>query len=327
MGSADPLVFSIQHFCIHDGPGIRSLVFFKGCPLRCPWCQNVESWKAVPEIAFKAALCIGCGRCVRLCPEHAVARAGTRDAGRCRLCLRCIEGCPSGALSLFGIARSPEEIVGELRPEFSLLRSSGGGVTLTGGEPTLYPEFTAELAWRLRAEGIDVSVETCGLFDMERLRPLLRELRLVLFDIKVFDPDLHLRLCGKDNTVIRCNLRTLAEEARGRDAPPVWPRLPLVPGMTDDRDNILGWAGFLQGLGISFLTVVPYHPMGEVKRRWLGLPDGPGLRTPTEDEIAGIEELFSAEGIRVYRPGEEEYPVDLPGSDGRDPRSCPCLTV
>ncbi|HQJ08170.1 MAG TPA: glycyl-radical enzyme activating protein [Deltaproteobacteria bacterium] len=317
MGSTDPLIFSIQHFCLHDGPGIRSLVFFKGCPLRCPWCQNVESWKAEAEIAFKGKLCIGCGTCVGRCPERALAAAGKRDKKRCRRCFTCVEACPSGALTRFGVARSAEEIARELRPEFSLLKTSGGGVTLSGGEPALYPEFTEKLAGLLHDEGIDVAMETCGLFDFERLTPLLRKLQLVLFDIKIHDSDRHKRICGADNAVIRHNLKSLVEAGPEKGFPPVWPRLPIVPGMTDGKENIGGWAGFLSSLGIRFLTLVPYHPMGAVKRTWLGLPDGPDLRTPTEAELKGIEELFQAEGITVYRPGDEDFTLALGPSQAK----------
>ncbi len=308
MGSPDPLVFSLQHFCLHDGPGIRSLVFFKGCPLRCPWCQNVESWKVSPEVAFKPGLCISCGTCVEACPEHAVTAVGRRDASRCRLCFTCVERCPSGAMTLIGKQLSPEEVMETLRPEFPLLKDSGGGVTFTGGEPTLFPDFAARLAGLLRAEGIDVAMETCGLFDHESLQPLLNKLHLVLFDIKIHDPGRHRDICGADNDAIKRNLKSLAEAMHRHEGPVVWPRLPLVPAMTDGQDNIRGWAGFLRGLGLSRLTVVPYHPMGSGKRRWLGLPDGPALRTHTDTEIEHIEELFTEEGIRAYKPGEEDFP-------------------
>jgi pyruvate formate lyase activating enzyme len=226
-------------------------------------------------------------------------------------------------MTRIGVSRSVEELVEDLRPEFSLFRTSGGGVTFTGGEPTLYPEFTARLAKFLRTEGIDVAMETCGLFDLESLKPLLRELQLVLFDIKIYDTAQHRRICGADNMVIKQNLKYLVEARRRQEAPFVWPRLPLAPGMTDGQDNIKGWAGFLHGLGISFLTIVPYHPMGACKRRWLGLPDGPELRVPTDAELKDIERLFSAEGIRVYKPGEENFEVDYIDSEKRAPsRRC-----
>ena len=307
MGSPEPLIFSLQHFCVHDGPGIRSLVFFKGCQLHCAWCQNVESWRADAEIGFKPHLCIGCERCVERCPRHAIATPGHRDAERCGGCFTCVEACPSGATTRFGMKRTPEEIITEIRPEFPLLRESGGGVTLTGGEPTLFPVFAASLASLLRSEGIQVALETCGFFKLEQLRPFLMELQLVLFDIKVFDSERHRLLCGSENGVIKENLRALAEASKKGEAPPVWPRLPLVPGMTDGEANFRSWAGFLRDIGIPFLTVVPYHPMGANKRRWLGLPAGPDIRVPKEEEIEAIVELFYTHGVMVSKPGEEDF--------------------
>jgi glycyl-radical enzyme activating protein len=321
MASRDPLVFSVQHFCLHDGPGIRSLVFFKGCPLRCPWCQNVESWKAEAEMAFKPLLCIGCRACVDRCRQQAMAAPGRRDAARCTACAACADACPSGALLRFGASRSAEEIVEELRPEFPLFRTSGGGVTFTGGEPALYPEFCAGLAGMLRAEGIGVALETCGLFDLQRLWPLLHELQLVFFDIKIFDRADHKRICGADNRVITQNLASLVAAMERQDAPALWPRLPLVPGMTDTRDNIEGWASFLSELGLSFVTIVPYHPMGAGKRTWLGLPDSPELRIPTAEDLEAVEELFAARGIRVFAPGEEH--IQLTASERKNAAAPP----
>ena len=214
----------------------------------------------------------------------------------------------------FGISRSVEELVEELRPEFSLFRTSGGGVTLTGGEPTLYPEFMARLSKSLRDEGIDIALETCGFFNLDMLRPLLQELQLVLFDIKVFDEAQHRRLCGVENTMIKKNLTSLVEAWNRKEGPFIWPRLPIVPGMTDGHDNIKGWAGFLLGLGISFLTIVPYHTMGVSKRRWLGLPASLEFLVPMDAELKLIEQLFFAEGIKVYRPGEESVQEHYDGA-------------
>jgi len=183
----------------------------------------------------------------------------------------------------------------------------------------MYPEFTAGLAKLLRIEGIDIALETCGLFDLGRLKPLLHELQHVLFDIKIYEKTQHRWLCGTDNTVIKENLKYLVEAARSREAPFVWPRLPLVPGMTDGQDNIKGWAGFLRSLGIDFLTIVPYHPMGIGKRSWLNLPEGPKLRAPTDAELRDIEGLLTAEGIMVYKPGDEEFQLHSIGPEKRVP--------
>lgn len=309
MGSADPLVFSLQHFCLHDGPGIRSIVFFKGCPLRCAWCQNVESWNRHAEIAFKAHLCIGCTACVKNCPAHAMQDIGKRDKDRCLGCHTCIKNCPSGAMTLFGTSRSPESILEELRPEFPLFRTSGGGVTFSGGEPALHPEFVAGIAGALGREGIESALETCGCFDLEKAWTLIREVAYLLFDIKLFREEDHRRFCGAGNRVIKDNLRSLARDCGGNTRPLLWPRFPLVPGITGGEENIRGWAELLQELGIPRVTIVPYHPMGENKRRWLGLAEGPAIRIPDEEELLAAETLFNAGGIRVYRSGEEDWNI------------------
>jgi pyruvate formate lyase activating enzyme len=210
-------------------------------------------------------------------------------------------------MTRFGVKRTPEEIVAELRPEFPLLEESGGGVTLSGGEPTLFPEFATSLTRLLRSEGIQVALETCGFFKLEQLRLLLAELELVLFDIKVFDGEQHRLVCGSDNKVIKENLKSLAEAGRKGEAPPVWPRLPLVPGMTDGHENLRAWAGFLRHIGIPSLTVVPYHHLGANKRGWLGFPATPDIRVPKEEEIEAAAKLFHNQGIRVSKPGEEDF--------------------
>jgi len=305
----EPLTLSIQHFCLQDGPGVRSLVFFKGCPLRCAWCQNPESWSPEPEPAFKGSLCLGCGECVAQCPEQALARPGERDPLRCRLCFTCVEACPSGALARHGEPRGVDELVEALRPEFPLLRDSGGGVTLSGGEPTLFPALAARLAARLREEGIHVALETCGHFapDADFVVELLDALDLVLFDVKLFDEPEHRRLCGAGNARIKRNLRLLAERAARGEGPLVWPRLPLVPGITDGQDNLRGWAGLLVEAGLTRLTLVPAHALGESKRAWLGLPPGPAIEQPTDGQVEAARALLAGAGVAACLPADEDW--------------------
>jgi pyruvate formate lyase activating enzyme len=210
-------------------------------------------------------------------------------------------------------------LLAELRPEFPLYRTSGGGVTLTGGEPALWAGFAADLAEALRAEGIPVAMETCGLFPTSGVAGsreattgvaadvgrLLRSLDLVLFDVKVFNEAEHRRLCGAGNARIKENLRALAATA-GRDGNPVvWARLPLVPEVTAGEGNLGAWAGFLRRCGLSRLTLVPYHSLGESKRAWLGLPAGPAFRAPTEAEIVAARDVLAASGVSACAPGEE----------------------
>jgi glycyl-radical enzyme activating protein len=300
-----PPVFSIQHFCLHDGPGIRSVIFFKGCPLRCDWCQNPESWSPEPEIGFKEKLCISCGRCAAACPADSGTKPVYRDGSLCRKCFSCTDACPSGALVRLGVRKTGEEILREVAPEVPLFRESGGGVTFSGGEPALYPDFCAGLAKKLRAKKIHVAMETSGMFSPEAAKRLLREIDLVLFDIKLFSDREHSGHCKTGNDVIRKNLRYLAGIKSGR--PKLWPRLPLVPGVTGTQENLASWAVFLKKLGVRAVSLVPYHRMGNDKRTWLGLDPAPVYGVPSQEEVTAAMEVFRKHGLSVCLPGEEVW--------------------
>jgi len=327
---AQPLVFSIQHFCLHDGPGVRSLVFFKGCPLRCVWCQNPESWSTEQELGFKAHLCINCQTCVNVCSEKAMLAVGKRDRNRCRLCFTCASRCLTGALVCFGTPQTVESIMEELRPEYPFFRSSGGGVTFTGGEPTMHAGFVAELARSLRSEGIHLAMETCGQFniggDLQPGKPsagesqnrrrglegpvwdLLSNIDLVLFDLKVFDDAQHRRLCGMGNADIKRNFHILATLAARGHGPVLWPRLPIIPELTDTSENLEGWAGFLKENELFQLTLIPYHNLGESKRTWLGIKPGSKLKANIDKALTAAQQVLAQEGITCYPPGEEDWP-------------------
>jgi len=315
-----PQIFSVQHFCLHDGPGVRSLVFFKGCPLRCLWCQNPESWRSTPEVSFKQHLCIDCRSCVEVCPPRATLEPGRRDDRACVRCFTCADKCPSGALTRCGEKRTVESLRDELRPEYPFLRNTGGGVTLTGGEPTLWPGFGLRLAEALKQDGVHLTLETCGLFRLpgregrakaaEPSGPVwdfLSALDLILFDVKVFDDLDHRRMCGQSNLTIKRNLTLLAELAAQGRGPIVWARLPLIPGLTDRPANLQAWAEFLLGIGLPWLTVVPYHNLGETKRDWLGLEPGPDLTALTDEARDESAEVLRRAGLSVFAPGEEDW--------------------
>lgn len=300
-----PPVFAIQHFCLHDGPGIRSVVFFKGCPLRCDWCQNPESWRREPEIGFKENLCISCGRCADACPAAAEKKPVFRDASLCRSCFSCAAACPSGALVRLGTSRTVRGIMEEIAPEVPLYRESGGGVTFSGGEPALYPDFCADLAKSLRAKKIHVAMETSGMYGPGAVKRLLVKLDLVLFDIKIFSDREHRAHCGAGNGAIKKNLALLAGIKDG--GPGLWPRLPLIPGVTAAPENVASWAGFLKKLGIRAVSLVPYHRMGNDKRSWLGLAAAPEYAVPARDDIHAAMEAFRVKGITPCLPGEEDW--------------------
>lgn len=326
----DPAIFSVQHFCLHDGPGVRSIVFFKGCPLRCQWCQNPESWSPSPEPAFKPRLCIDCKTCVDVCPEKAILKPGHCDQSRCRLCFSCADHCPSGAMTRFGNFSTTASVMDQLRPEFAYYQSSGGGVTFSGGEPMLFPGFITTLSQRLHHEAIHTTLETCGYFHPDviltpipqpvkeaqdkqkitrdvRMPAFLSDIDLVLFDVKLFDDVAHRKFCGKGNAFIKKNLSTLAYLAREHAGPVVWPRLPLIPHITDTKENLVAWSEFLHQAGLPYLTIVPYHNLGASKRQWLNLPPAPDIAALTDDDLQRATDILKSCGIACFTPGEEEW--------------------
>jgi glycyl-radical enzyme activating protein len=320
-------IFSIQHFCLHDGPGIRSLVFFKGCPLRCAWCQNPESWTPSPELGFKTHLCINCRTCVSVCPANAMKTPGQIRSDLCQKCFACAEACPSGALIRFGNLLSTQAVLDELRSEYPYYQRSGGGVTFSGGEPALSAEFALQLAGALKQDRIHLAMETCGLFHMEEkpgpesksrkaVRELLNLTDLVLFDIKLFQDSAHQQFCGAANLTIKNNLAMLARNFREEDGPLLWPRMPLIPGITDTPENLEGWGGLLSELGLSKITLVPFHNLGEAKREWLQLKPGLKLTAPTRESMEKARHTLARMGITCYDPGEEDWPQPVKPSSG-----------
>jgi pyruvate formate lyase activating enzyme len=301
-------IVSVQHFCMHDGPGTRSVVFFKGCPLRCAWCSNAEAWSRRPQLAHKAHVCINCRRCVEACPLGVMTAPGEWDVERCDACGLCAEACPARALVLLGQRKGVEALLAELRREYGLYAATGGGVTFSGGEATLQAAFAAEFGRRLRAEGVHLTLETCGVFKRTpEVDALLAVLDLVLFDIKLFDDDDHRRWCGAGNRLIKANLEQLhAEDLAGR-GPIVWPRMPLIPTVTATRANVEGWAKWLVERGMTGVSLVPYHEYGASKREWLGpgVPAAPELPLPNGELIAEVKARFASFGVRTYAPGKE----------------------
>lgn len=289
-----PLIVDIKRHSLEDGPGIRSVVFFKGCPLRCGFCQNPEAQCPDVEIAFRAERCVRCGDCVSACPGRAIdlTAPGRIDRQRCDACGKCAAACPSSALALLGRIHTVEEIVGHLMRDETYYRRSGGGVTFSGGECTLFPDYLAALARALRARGIHITIETCGEFVgdvfINRLLPLLD---LIYFDLKLADPALHLAHTGRDNHRIVDNLALLMEKAPER----VQVRIPLIPGITATEENLAGLAACLRTRGVRRATLLPYNPLGRAMAAQLGRPEPSTLdRFMTKDEQASAIATFEA---------------------------------
>lgn len=269
MDVKQPLVAEIKRNSLDDGPGIRSVVFFKGCPLSCAWCHNPECIKAAAEIVFRPDPCVGCRSCREVCPEGSIPGAGPAelDRDRCTACGLCADECPSGALTLVGRSYEPEELAETLLLDKDFYDNSGGGVTLSGGEPTLFLDYAAKVAERLHNAGVHVCLETCGRFDRDRVfEKLLPYVDLVYVDIKLVDPALHHKYCGADNSQIFENIERLLS----RDELEVLIRVPLVPDVTATTDNLEAIARWLSDHNVDHIALLPYNPLWLTKARGLG---------------------------------------------------------
>ena len=257
-----------------DGPGLRDVVFFKGCRLSCMWCHNPETVEAEATILFFKDRCIGCEDCLAVCPNGAIIpQAGNRiDRSRCRKCGQCAEICPARAIEMAGIAYAPETLVETLARDALYFENSGGGVTFSGGEPTLHMAYLEEVSVLLNKKGISIALQTSGDFDWgEFEKHLLPHVDLIYFDIKIMDPIRHRRYAGVGNRRILSNFALLS---KARPTALI-PRTPLIPGITDSDENLQQIAAFLAGFGTTDWVKLPFNPAFSAKWEWVG-------RTPRE---------------------------------------------
>lgn len=265
----EAIVTNIQRYSIHDGPGIRTIVFFKGCPLRCRWCSNPEGQFPYPEVFRHTTRCVGCGMCKEVCPQKAVTYDSDHKAvinrGLCDRCMACVSACLNNALETSGKPMSIDQIVEQCLRDVAFYRKSGGGVTLSGGEPFAPGKFTLDLISELKNRGIHVTAETTGYVEPELLKQSQTD--LFLFDVKAADPQLHIKGTGVDNHLILSNLEQLI--ADGRD---VLVRMPMIPGFNMESDNIEKTGKILSEIGVKDVELLPYHRLGVEKYRLLSRP-------------------------------------------------------
>ena len=260
----EAILSNIQRFSMHDGPGLRTTVFFKGCPLRCLWCHNPETYRFGQEVRYDKESCMFCGSCLKACPAGALSANGDEmayDPQKCRRCFQCVNACPTGAMAVAGMRMTVEQILTEALRDKSIYQRSGGGVTLSGGECTSQPEAVEAILDGLHAEGVHAALDTCGQCAPDVFRRLAAKADIILFDLKHADPQKHKELTGRDNTLILSNLHLLEEMGAKVEI-----RIPFVPTLNDDEENLRATAEIIRPLKCITRTVLlGYHPLGQTK--------------------------------------------------------------
>ncbi len=296
-------IFNIQKFSINDGPGIRTTVFFKGCPLHCAWCSNPESINPNPELITNFQVCVHCNQCVEACTQNAIIVENSENSRpvrsinreKCNACMDCVKNCTSGALRSTGSTVSAKAVLEKVEQDVPFYNNSGGGITLSGGEPLLQPEFALAILKLSKRKKIHTVLDTSGYAQKEVFKTVLPFLDLVMFDVKHMDPGIHKKYTGVDNRIIQENLGYLNGKVN------IWLRVPLIPGFNDDQETIIKILDLAGDLCIEKLFFLPYHQWGIGKYSGLGRTYTlSGLESIPDEKIEVIRHLCKSRKIRNY---------------------------
>ena len=312
MGYKKPLILDIKGNSLDDGPGIRTVIFFKGCPLSCVWCHNPEAKYAEFELSRDSKECIGCNSCINVCSRGAISQENPDfvDRQKCDLCFKCVEVCPAEAMTKVGRAMEIDETVDIIRKDIQFFKNSGGGVTLSGGEPTLYMEFTSDLLKDLKSLDIHAIIETCGQFSHDSFLELVYPyLDSIYYDIKLIDPLEHKKYCGVDNGRILDNFTKLYRLHLDGGIE-ILPRIPLVPDITDTRRNLEGIAKFLKKTEVARVALLQYNPLWIQKTRKIGAANDLAAGPKMTDWMS---RAHLAECLAVF----DDFEIDTPTSKTR----------
>lgn len=293
------IITDIQRFSLHDGPGIRTTVFLKGCNLRCFWCHNPETLKRSPQVQVYPERCIGCGACVTACSHDARQQLDGEilyDRARCVECGTCAATCYAEAVVVVGRTVTADEVVAELLRDRAFYETSGGGVTLSGGEPLLQKDFALAIFKACSEAGIHTALETNAAWPWERAAPLIRATDLVMMDLKTLNDRIHREVTGASNLIVRRNAVRIARLGK-----PLIVRTPVIPGVNDTESDMRKIGAFLAGLpGLLYYELLPYHPLGADKYRRLGIECGASaLNPPQAKRMAALARSAREAGIPV----------------------------
>lgn len=291
------ITFDIQRFCIHDGPGVRTTIFFKGCPLRCKWCQNPESQNKNAQIAFYAEQCIQCFACQKACSFDAVIKQKTEriDPDKCTACGDCVSVCDNNALRLIGKNWKPKELLNEILSDRDFFIESNGGITLSGGEPLVHADFLSLFLPLVKKKNIHVNLETCGMFAYPEIKKILSCIDLVYYDLKIMDPKTHKKYTGASNTEILKNFGKLVN-----DFPALQARMPVVPGINDSDENISRTAKFLKKYKKSSIHLLLFHNMGQAKIQRINADIKPfEIKSDSDKALKSAKQRFEQEDVNA----------------------------